>query len=452
MVLVIPGVEVKVIKEIIPPAAYPSGVVAMIGTAEKGPELTPTHLGSWREFADLFGDSPEYTLTQNAKQCFQNGVFEVVATRIVGKGGEYASVKLKDSEKVETVELTAKAIGEAGNTVGFKVEPGTTENTVRLLLSDGVVFEVFDDLVMNRKSEKFMVDYINAHSKLVNANDLKSKTKVPGNNPAPLEGTLSGGKPPGEPTVESFEAALEKLEAEPEVDMVYACEVTDPKIHAIIEAHCVNMSAGAMGRIGIGTVEKGESISDIIKRTVVLATDRFILVAPHGVAGAVAGLISKLSYYESPTFKPTTGLAELEEKYTPSQARQLLNAGILPLWAQKGRGIIVIKGITTSKEQINVMRTTDHAVRLVKATGDQFIGTLNNATGRAALKEKITELMLRMENEGAIVPSVDGTKPSFIVDVYSSQLDFAQGIVRVDLAVRPVRAIDYIYATITVQA
>ncbi len=57
-----------------------------------------------------------------------------------------------------------------------------------------------------------------------------------------------------------------------------------------------------------------------------------------------------------------------------------------------------------------------------------------------------------MENEGALVPSVDGTEPAFIVDVYSSQLDFAQGIVRVDLAVRPVRAIDYIYATITVQA
>jgi hypothetical protein len=30
-------------------------------------------------------------------------------------------------------------------------------------------------------------------------------------------------------------------------------------------------------------------------------------------------------------------------------------------------------------------------------------------------------------------------------------MDFAQGIVRVDVAVRPVRAIDYVYATITVE-
>ena len=40
---------------------------------------------------------------------------------------------------------------------------------------------------------------------------------------------------------------------------------------------------------------------------------------------------------------------------------------------------------------------------------------------------------------------------AFVVDVYSTQTDFAQGIVRIDIAVRPVRAIDYIYATIRVK-
>jgi hypothetical protein len=234
--------------------------------------------------------------------------------------------------------------------------------------------------------------------------------------------------------------------------MFYACNTTDPKIHALIEAHCSKMAAEAMGRIGIGSVEPGEEINDILKRTEVLNSDRFILVVPSGLAGAVAGTISRLNYFESPTFKQIKGLAEIEKRYTPSKLNQLLNAGILPVFVQKGRGIIVCKGITTSKEQISVIRTSDHAVRLVKAIGEQFIGTLNNATGRTALKEKITEVMLRMEREGAIVPTTDGSQPAFMVDVYSSQLDFAQGIVNVDLAVRPVRAIDYIYATVTVQA
>jgi len=58
---------------------------------------------------------------------------------------------------------------------------------------------------------------------------------------------------------------------------------------------------------------------------------------------------------------------------------------------------------------------------------------------------------LVMQAEDALVPSTDGTDPAFKLDVYSSQADFAQGIVRVDLAVRPVRAIDFIYATVLVQ-
>ena len=96
-------------------------------------------------------------------------------------------------------------------------------------------------------------------------------------------------------------------------------------------------------------------------------------------------------------------------------------------------------------------RVADRAVRGVKMIGDLFIGRLNNADGRSALKQKLCEFFLQMEKEGAIVPNTDGTDPAFKVNVYSSQADFAMGIVRVDMAVRPVRAIDYIYATIQVQ-
>jgi hypothetical protein len=131
---------------------------------------------------------------------------------------------------------------------------------------------------------------------------------------------------------------------------------------------------------------------------------------------------------------------------------ELLKAGILAIEARRGRGIIVEKGITTSKEQIGVMRIADHAVREAKNVAENFIGTLNTAGGRTALREKLTETYMNMVREESIVPSVDGKEPAFLVDVYSSQLDFAQGIVRVDIAVRPVRAMDYIYATINVQA
>jgi len=223
-------------------------------------------------------------------------------------------------------------------------------------------------------------------------------------------------------------------------------------VHALVDAHCQNMSKDAKNRIGIGTVGPGEPIEEIVKRTSTLASDRFVIAAPYGISGAVAGLVSKLNYYESPTFKAITGIADLEARYTPAQLMELLKAGILALEARKGRGIIVEKGISTSKEQISVTRIADHAVRGARNVCENFIGTLNTPGGRTALREKLIEFFLTMEREQSVVPSVDGKEPPFLVDVYSSELDFAQGIVRVDIAVRPVRAMDYVYATITVQA
>jgi phage tail sheath protein FI len=93
----------------------------------------------------------------------------------------------------------------------------------------------------------------------------------------------------------------------------------------------------------------------------------------------------------------------------------------------------------------------DLAIRETKAISENFIGRLNTDAARIALRQQIIATLTRMERDGALVPSTDGSDPAFVVDVYSTQQDFAQGIVRIDIAVRPVRAIDYIYATIRVK-
>jgi len=457
---ILPGVEIKVVKEIVPQQLNPSGIVGLMGAAEKGPVLMPTPVTSFREFTDKFGSDPNMSLTKEARLCFLNGVFEVFATRIEAAGSKTASIMLRNTDGEDGVRLDAKSVGEVGNKIKVGVINGSAPETMSVQITDGVTFEVFDNLVMDRASDSYVVNVLNDRSKLVSATDLskeprRRKEATEGEpskkNLALTEEMLTGGET-GKPELKDYEKALEMLEMEDDIDLVYAADSWDPKVHALVEAHCQNMSKDAKNRIGIGTVAPNEQVTDIVKRTEVLASDRFVVVAPYGVSGAVAGLISKLNYYDSPTFKPLTGLAELENRYRPSELMEMLKAGILPLEARRGRGIIIEKGITTSKEQISVMRVADHAVRGVKNVCENFIGTLNTAGGRTALREKLSEFLLTMTKEDAIVPSVDGKEPAFLVDVYSSQLDFAQGIVRVDLAVRPVRAIDYIYATITVQA
>lgn len=450
MARILPGVEIQVVKEIVPQQLHPSGIVGVIGTAEKGPMLIPTPVTSYSEFKGIFGSDPNQSLAKEVRNCFLNGVFQVFATRIEATGNKDASVTLKDADGTSVVKLDSKIPGEPGNKIKVGVAKGSAKGTIAVQVTNGVTFEVWDNLVADPKDDSYIAAVLNKNSQLVYAKDL-TKAGKPAKNPVLVEEPLSGGVT-AQPALTDFEAALETLEVEADIDMVYACDCWDPKVHALIDAHCTNMSKDAKNRIGIGTVAPGESVADIVKRTEVLASDRFVVVAPYGVAGAVGGLISKLNYYESPTFKALTGIADLEARYTPSQLMKMLSAGVLPLEARRGRGIIVEKGISTSKEQISVTRIADHAVRGARNVCEDFIGTLNTEGGRTALREKLTEFLLTMVREDAIVPSVDGTKPAFLVDVYSSQLDFAQGIVRVDIAVRPVRAMDYIYATINVQA
>jgi len=277
--------------------------------------------------------------------------------------------------------------------------------------------------------------------------------------PKPGEYELAGGADAG---ATDYEEALAALVDEPDVDMVLA-SIQDfgekaakaTNIYSKIIGHCENMSDGCKGRIGFGQVAPGlkpdQAVEQAVNIVSNIASDRFVLLAPHGVVGAVTGRIGSMTYFHSPTFKTISGLGDFDPALGVEDQRKLLKNYVVPVVKERGRGIIILRGLTTDGDQISVRRVADRAVRGVKMIGDLFIGRLNNEDGRGALKQKLVEFLTQMEKDGAIVPKTDGSDPAFKVDVYSSQADFAQGIVRVNIAVRPVRAIDYIYATILVQ-
>jgi hypothetical protein len=213
------------------------------------------------------------------------------------------------------------------------------------------------------------------------------------------------------------------------------------------------MADVARNRIGIGSASVAESrkVEDILDHADDVRSDHFILAAPARMEAAVAGLLGRQDYFQSPTFK-TIALPDAPVgQYSDAQLEQLISGNVLVVSERRKLGILAVKGLLTSGRQINVQRTANKAVRDVKAIADKYIGLLNNDGTRNALRQQIFALLLQMERDGALVPSVDGTSPAFGVEVYSTQADFANGIVRIDIAVRPVRAIDYVYATILVK-
>jgi hypothetical protein len=443
---IIPGVSVQVLREIVPPLPSPSGVLGLAGVADVAPDhLTP--VDSFTRFLEVYGPASSFSMPE-VRQAFQNGIAEVVVAPV--GGGSAGTANLFDASNGTVATLTARANGPWSKNVSVNVvQRGTPATAVDLTVSLGDVQESFRNLVAGE-----IPGALNLGSALVTA-AAGTSTSLPKAGVV----TLSAGD---QPTANDYTKALDRLELDPGIDMV-AASVQDPgatgfgldTIHAAIEAHCRTQSDNASNRIGFGTIAPGDNDDPdaIVGKASTLASERFVLVAPHGVLGAVIGLIGNLDYFESPTFKRLSGVTQLAFDYAPADMNSLIEGGVLVVAKQRNRGVVVIKGIDTTGAtgQISVTRVADHAVRGVKSLADLFIGTLNTSDGRIALREKLTEFFLEMQREQAIVPSTDGSEPAFKVDVYSTQRDFALGIVRVDIAVRPVRAMDFINATILVE-
>ncbi len=444
-VLIIPGVSVSVVKDVLPQQLAPSGVLGLVGFT--GGAAGTLRAASWNRVRELCGDVTAFSLPE-ARQAIDNGVSELVIVSLPSDGFTAGASLTNGDANKQAIKLKARAGGLWANSLDVVVSERTANNAV-----------VAVDLAIARRGGGDTIEQLRniTADRLTAALATLSLVSLDGAaDGLPKAGTyaLTGGK---DAAVADYQAALDALREEADVDSVLAAVQDFSKaadviaIYSSVIAHCNNLSGDAKGRIGFGQIGPQWSVASAKEAVGNLVSDRFVLVAPHGVVGAVAGLVGNLSYFQSPTFKALAGLGPLARALKVEEQTELLKSFIVPVATERGRGTIVVRGLTTDGDQISVRRVADRAVRTMKMIGDLFIGRLNNADGRGALKQKLIEALLQMQREGAIVPSTDGKDPAFKVDVYSSQEDFAKGIVRVDMAVRPVRAIDYIYATVLVQ-
>ena len=444
-VLIIPGVSVSVVKDVLPQQLAPSGVLGLVGFT--GGAAGTLRAASWNRVRELCGDVTAFSLPE-ARQAIDNGVSELVIVSLPGVGFTAGASLTNGDANKQAIKLKARAGGLWANSLDVVVSERTANNAV-----------VAVDLAIARRGGGDTIEQLRGVTADKLSAALATLSLVAQDGAAdglPKAGTyaLTGGK---DAAVSDYQTALDALREEADVDSVLAAvqDFSKPAdviaIYSSVIAHCNNLSGDAKGRIGFGQIGPQWTVAAAKEAVSNLVSDRFVLVAPGGVVGAVAGLVGNLSYFQSPTFKALAGLGPLARALKVEEQTELLKSFIVPVATERGRGTIVVRGLTTDGDQISVRRVADRAVRTMKMIGDLFIGRLNNADGRGALKQKLIEALLQMQREGAIVPSTDGKDPAFKVDVYSSQEDFAKGIVRVDMAVRPVRAIDYIYATVLVQ-
>ena len=340
---------------------------------------------------------------------------------------------------------------------GLSIEISVASSAINLNVFQGGLQESFTGLVLDPDSDSYLPYVLEAQSGFIRVRTQPSTANIL---PASTNGltAFTGGT---SPNVDAYREAIELLADDPRIDLVLASiepgradsEVIE--IHQALVSHCVSMADNGAPRIAFGSVTGNEQddLALIRDHAAAVRNRRFVLVSPTGAEGAVAGMVGRLSPHFSPTFKPVPLHGMAPASYRESQLNRLLGAStnLLVVQQRAGRGVIVLRGLDTTGDQISVTRVADQAIRETKAISENFIGRLNTDEARMALRQQIVATFTRMERDNALVPSTDGSDPAFLVDVYSTQQDFAQGIVRIDIAVRPVRAIDFIYATIRVK-
>lgn len=419
---------------------------------EEFPDLV-VEPGSHQDLFDTLNTRSIYVVAIDPTR---EGSTPAAGTYVLPADGTGVDVPVEGSTDVLATLFPEPGVEPDGLTVEV-VAPSSDDITVRIF-RDGAEQEEFTGLTTNPDSANHLPSVLLRDSALIHLRQVSSLVGADAL-PAAIGATpLDNGVSPGSA---DYRTAIDLLAEDSRINLVMASlepQRTDQlvrTVHQSLVAHAVAQSDAGAPRIAFGAVTPNEQadLDRIRDHAAAVRNRRFVLVSPTGATGAVVGSIARTSPEVSPTFKPVPLFGLAPAGYSESQLNRLLGPthNTLVVQQRTGRGVIALRGLDTTGDQISVTRVADAAIREVKAISENFIGQLNTDDARTALREQIIATFTRMERANQLVPSTDGTDPAFLVDVYSTQLDFAQGIVRIDIAVRPVRAIDFIYATIRVK-
>ncbi|MFM2119589.1 MAG: hypothetical protein RL722_1057, partial [Pseudomonadota bacterium] len=166
---------------------------------------------------------------------------------------------------------------------------------------------------------------------------------------------------------------------------------------------------------------------------------------PAYTAAAIAGLISSLPVQTSLTNKPVNlpGLAVLANR---GEQAQLIQRNVLTLVAKEG--LRVLKGVTTEGvgapySAIPTRRIVDYAKYGVRSAANPYIGRLNNARVRGALKATLDAFLTGMVQDEALT--------GYTLEVNATRAQEIAGQVDVIMTIQPTFSIDFIRVVMTLQ-
>jgi hypothetical protein len=324
--------------------------------------------------------------------------------------------------------------------------PTAVKVTVRQLKGDDVVaraqFTAFD-------GDDLVAQLTNGLSTLVDAVARANSSEMPTQSPPGTWANFTGGDDGAATSDSDYRSGFEVLLNEDAQIMVAAGQ--DDSFGDDLDSHCQTASTDAIKRDRIGVVGSGRTASLDTLRGHTLASDRIVFVAPgirvgdddlpgSYAAAAVAGLLAAFPPHISLTNK-TIRVDRLATRFNSAQLIQLLDARVLAL--EQRNGFRIVRGITTSTNtawlQITTRRIVDYAKYGVRSAAEPYIGLLNNARVRSALRTTVNSFLAGMVDDEMLV--------SYDLTVGATRDEERRGIARVTMVLRPTFSIDFIKVT-----
>ncbi len=462
--MILPGTYIEVRAEgLIGVGGISTGNLGVVGTANRGPVNEVRILGSYTEALDTFGSydrwpgtdtAPALTLTRTLEQIFKGGGSTVYAVRVAN---------LAVGVTMKSMSWTVKGDADATLFTMVATSPGTWANSIQAKLTIPASGPLTLELEYKRSKESFtganagdLVKEINDGSRLVRVSDLKDddKAKVPKTVAAATGGDMGG--PDGVAATSSEIATGLGLLASQAVNILAVGGLDAKTVVGTVLGHLEATENDARERLAVLGVS-GDDLSKIADDAAKGSSPRLILVAPGIVAddasrvgepsksvkltapyaaALVAGRLSTLAPHISLTNKDVAADG-LTREYTRAEQKQLLANRVLVL--TKNLGIRALKGITSDTgafRQIAVRRIVDFAKAGVRIGSNAYIGRLNNARVRAALKATLDGFLASMVLDEMLI--------KYTLDVTATRAQEIAGQAVVTMTLQPTFSIDFI--------
>lgn len=419
-------------------AGVMNGVTAVIFKADFGPLNTAVELSASDGYESIFGTG----LTTDAiKEAIAGGARTIIACR-VGNGGTQGTIKLKDKNDEEALNITAKYPGAKDFSVTIREKLSDSAMKECIFYAGTTEFEKIE-FVSGSGEAKALADSLEI------SRNFKAEVQTGKENSLLAAVSQSAFEKGENPEVTTGDYSNAFLQVEPYEFNTICLDTEDPGIHLLLQSFIKRIfDAGSLAqgvvaekhtvdletRIGHATAFNDEQMHYVLNAYV---DEQGTEIDGYQTAARLSGMIGAVASNSSLTHTVIKGFSKILENLTNTEIIAAEKRGCIVLTYNKEKQVWIDNAINTlitpadnqddGWKKIRRVKTRFELIRRINTTTDNLAGKVDNDTnGRATVISQVQGVGDSMREEGKLVAckvtessayKADGDSAWFDIDV-----------------------------------